>query len=97
MTVLLNGRFREYLKTETGKDRIEMRKTRESIRSLALRYDEFDDIEFEELSGREKDALRHFMNYRIEVDEDSSGETQETVDEIRFFVKKDFRKGLGAA
>lgn len=97
MTVLLNGRFREYLETETEKDRLEMRKTRESIRSLALKYDKFDEIEFEELNEREKEALRHFMNYRIRVDEDNSPDTQETVDEIRFFVKKDSRQSFRAA
>lgn len=97
MTVLLNGRFREYLENKTEKNRLEMRKARESIRSLALRYEEFDDIEFEELSQREKDALRHFMNYRLTVEKDSSQHTQETVDEIKFFVKKDFRGNFGAA
>ncbi|WP_414836635.1 hypothetical protein [Candidatus Nanohalococcus occultus] len=94
MTVLLNGRFREYLETETEKNRLEMRKTRESIRSLALRYEKFEDIRFEELNEREKDALRHFMNYRILVDKDESKDTQETVDEIKFFVKSSGQPSL---
>jgi len=69
MTVLLNGRFREYLETETCMNRLERRKARRTVRNLALKHSHVDEVDRETLNEFESKVLQLFIDYRLKYEE----------------------------
>lgn len=57
MNTLLDGAFREYLENHTTFSSLEIRERRETIRRMALDYQQLEDIPFHELSDLEVETL----------------------------------------
>lgn len=57
MNTLLDGTFRQYLENHTTFSSLEIRERRETIRRMALDYQQLEDIPFHELSDLEIETL----------------------------------------